>query len=102
MVRAALALDEPSDHVALSEAVISWERTFRRDRRSFCYDNFLSNNTLELLSDMKQQFGDNMRQMGFLPTGDVKAAWENRNANNLSLFKAVVAAALYPNVAKVK
>lgn len=101
-MKSQFSLGEPSDHVALSEAIIGWERTFRRDKRAFCFDNFLSNNTLELLTEMKRQFGDNLRLMGFLPTGDVTSAWENRNASNLSLFKAIVAAALYPNVARVK
>ncbi|XP_041982006.1 ATP-dependent DNA/RNA helicase DHX36-like isoform X2 [Aricia agestis] len=95
-------LGEPSDHIAVSEAIIQWEQCPTRHKRSFAYDNFLSNNTLELLSDMKKQLGDNLKQMGFLNTGDVKSPWENRNSDNLSLFKAIVAAALYPNIATVR
>ncbi|CAG9111961.1 unnamed protein product [Plutella xylostella] len=96
-----LALGEPSDHVAISEAIITWERSGQHSR-TFAYNFFLSNNTLQLLSDMKRQFGDNLKQMGFLPSGDIRAAYENRNAGNISLFKAIVAASLYPSVGTVK
>ncbi|XP_034834976.1 ATP-dependent DNA/RNA helicase DHX36-like [Maniola hyperantus] len=97
-----LALGEPSDHIAISEAIIKWEECGERQRRAFAYENFLSNNTLQLLSEMKNQFGDNLMQMGFLPSGNVKYSYENRNSSNLSLFKAIVAASLYPNIAHVK
>ncbi|GBP76774.1 ATP-dependent RNA helicase DHX36 [Eumeta japonica] len=96
-----LTLGEPSDHVAISEAIISWEN-LREGRHSFAYEYFLSIHTLELLSDMKKQFGDNLKQMGFLPSADIKSKWENRNANNLSLFKAIIAASLYPNIGSVR
>ncbi|KAG7312185.1 hypothetical protein JYU34_001653 [Plutella xylostella] len=95
-----LALGEPSDHVAISEAIITWERSGQHSR-TFAYNFFLSNNTLQLLSDMKRQFGDNLKQMGFLPSGDIRAAYENRNAGNISLFKAIVAASLYPNPVRI-
>lgn len=97
-----LALEEPSDHIAISEAILRWEKCSPTSRRSFAYDNFLSNNTLELLSDMKKQLANDLRQMGFLKQGSIHSAWENRNANNMSLFKAIVAASLYPNVVFVK
>ncbi|CAF4752164.1 unnamed protein product [Pieris macdunnoughi] len=101
-VKRRLAMGEPSDHVAMSEAIMQWESCSYRDRRSFAYDNFLSYNTLELLVDMKKQLGENLTQMGFLSSSDLHAQWENRNWNNMSLFKAIVAAALYPNVAQVR
>ncbi|XP_075980638.1 ATP-dependent DNA/RNA helicase DHX36-like [Anticarsia gemmatalis] len=101
-VKKHFAMGEGSDHVAISEAITQWEMLPRSDKRHFAYDNFLSNNTLELLSDMKKQFGSNLQQMGFLPTGDIFSDWENRNKNNLSLFKAIIAASLYPNIATAK
>ncbi|KAJ0174608.1 hypothetical protein K1T71_009716 [Dendrolimus kikuchii] len=96
------AVGEPSDHVTISQAIIQWEACSNQRKRSFAYENFLSMNTLQLLSEMKMQFGDNLRQMGFLSSGDIKSQWENRNANNLSLFKAIIAASLYPNIGTVK
>ncbi|XP_022125421.2 ATP-dependent DNA/RNA helicase DHX36 [Pieris rapae] len=101
-VKRCLAMGEPSDHVAMSEAIMQWESCSYRDRRSFAFDNFLSNNTLELLIDMKKQLGENLKQMGFLSSSNLQAQWENRNWNNISLFKAIVAASLYPNVAQVR
>ncbi|XP_047032455.1 ATP-dependent DNA/RNA helicase DHX36-like isoform X1 [Helicoverpa zea] len=97
-----LALGEPSDHVAISEAIIQFEqcRSYQ-EKRNFAYENFLAFNTLELLCDMKKQFGDNLKQMGFLQRADVTSDWENRNMNNMSLFKAIIAASLYPNIATV-
>ncbi|CAK1555642.1 unnamed protein product [Leptosia nina] len=100
-VKRTLAMGEPSDHVAISEAVMQWENCSKREQRSFAYENYLSNNTLELLVDMKKQLGHNLKQMGFLSSGDVQSHWENRNWNNLSLFKAIVAASLYPNIGQV-
>lgn len=97
------ALGEGSDHVAISEAIIQWEAIpSQSQKRSFAYTNFLAHNTLELLSDMKKQFGNNLKQMGFLPSGDILSQWENRNKDNMSLFKAVIAASLYPNIATAK
>ena len=101
-VKRELAMGEPSDHVAVSEAILLFEQCNYRKKRSFAYEHFLSYNTIELLTEMKKQLGDNLRQMGFLTTGNIRSSWENRNANNLSLFKAIVAASLYPNIASVK
>ncbi|CAG9788761.1 unnamed protein product [Diatraea saccharalis] len=101
-VKRRLALGEPSDHIAVSEALIQWERCAPYKRRNYAYQNFLSHNTLELLSDMKNQIGDNLKQMGFLSSGRVTSAWENRNTDNLSLFKAIIAASLYPNIATAR
>ncbi|KAJ8715102.1 hypothetical protein PYW08_005083 [Mythimna loreyi] len=102
-VRRTLALGEPSDHVAMSEAIIQFEncRSYH-EKRNYAYENFLAFNTLELLSDMKRQFANNLKQMGFLHNADVTSAWENRNEDNISLFKAIIAASLYPNIATVR
>ncbi|XP_050348028.1 ATP-dependent DNA/RNA helicase DHX36-like [Nymphalis io] len=102
IVKRNMSLGEPSDHIAISEAILEWENRPHSSRRSFAYDNYLSNNTLQLLYDMKKQLGNDLRQMGFLPSGNIRSSWENRNAQNLSLFKAIVAASLYPNIAQVK
>ncbi|VVD01214.1 unnamed protein product [Leptidea sinapis] len=69
------ALGEPSDHMALAEAVMQWEICSDRNKRSFAYDHFLSAHTLHLLVDMKTQLGYNLKCMGFLPSGDVYSSW---------------------------
>lgn len=98
-----LALGEPSDHIAMSEALIQFENCRSQSERChFTREYFLSMSTLSLLSEMKIQFGENLKQMGFLNSGMIKSLWENRNANNLALFKAIVAASLYPNIGTVR
>ncbi|XP_063365463.1 ATP-dependent DNA/RNA helicase DHX36-like [Cydia amplana] len=97
-----LALGEPSDHVAISEAIIQWEQLDRENQSRFAFEHFLSENTLRLLSQMKGQLCGSLRQMGFLASKNVRVSWENRNADNLYIFKAIVAAALYPNIAIVR
>lgn len=96
------ALGEPSDHIAMSEAIIQWERSDDGGKRTFANIYFLSHNNLKLLSAMKKQFANNLKQMGFLDSDDIESEWENRNHDNLSLFKALIAASLYPNVATVR
>ncbi|KAG6443234.1 ATP-dependent DNA/RNA helicase DHX36 [Manduca sexta] len=100
--RRCFAQGEPSDHIAVSEAIINWEMCSYKGRNNFAYDNFLSKSTLEMLTEMKKQLGENLKQMGFLNSGNIKSQWENRNSENFSLFKAIVAASLYPNIATVK
>ncbi|XP_047992891.1 ATP-dependent DNA/RNA helicase DHX36-like [Leguminivora glycinivorella] len=97
-----LALGEPSDHVAISEGIIQWEQLDRENQSQFAQEHFLSENTLKLLSQMKCQLCGNLRRMGFLASKNVRLSWENRNADNLYIFKAIVAAALYPNIAIVR
>lgn len=87
----------------MSEALMQWDRCESYSEQSlFAQNYFLSMNTLKLLSDMKKQFGENLKQMGFLQSGKVNSIWENRNVDNLALFKAIVAASLYPNIATVR
>ncbi|XP_069705785.1 ATP-dependent DNA/RNA helicase DHX36 [Periplaneta americana] len=92
-----------SDHLVLAEALRQWENAeqMRRDRE-FCWDYFLSANTLKLLRDMKGQFAEHLYEMKFLSSRDPKAEDSNINSHNLSLVKAVICAGLYPNVAIVK
>ncbi|XP_063626042.1 ATP-dependent DNA/RNA helicase DHX36-like [Cydia splendana] len=101
-VKRKLALGEPSDHVAISEAIIQWEQLDRENQSRFAHEHFLSENTLKLISQMKGQLCGNLRQMGFLASKNVRVSWENRNADNLYIFKAIVAAAVYPNIAIVR
>ncbi|KAL4703549.1 hypothetical protein ACJJTC_010169 [Scirpophaga incertulas] len=101
-VKRKLARGEPSDQIAMSEAILQWERCAPHRRHDFSYANFLSSSTIELLSDMKKQIGNNLAQMGFLSSGSLTSTWENRNSENLSLFKAIIAASLYPKIGTAK
>lgn len=102
-VKQVLSQGEPSDHVAMSEAIIGFEQYHAyTEKRFFAQEYFLAYNTIALLSEMKRQFGHYLKKMGFLKSSNVKLEWVNRNTDNLSLFKAIVAASLYPNIATVR
>nr|CAD7589117.1 unnamed protein product [Timema genevievae] len=92
-----------SDHLVIAEAVKLWERAKNHGHsRDFCWDYFLSQNTMNLLKDMKEQFARYLYDMNFLSEQDVKAPTANVNSNNLSLVKAIICAGLYPNIAIIK
>ncbi|CAG2198955.1 DHX36 [Mytilus edulis] len=79
-----------------------WERSKARGNdRQYCYDNFLSGNTLKLLADMKRQFAELLHDLGFVANRDPRDKEVNINSDNIGLVKAVICAGLYPNVAKL-
>jgi ATP-dependent RNA helicase DHX36 len=56
-----------SDHIALLKAFESWQEAKRAGReRNFCWENFLSSNTLQMMDDMRRQFQDLLSDIGFL------------------------------------
>lgn len=104
-VRRRISNGSQSDHIMLINAFQGWERAKARgwqESRHYCYDNFLSENTLKLLSDMKRQFADLLRDIGFVPSNNPKDPAVNIHSDNLGLVKAVICAGLYPNVAKIE
>lgn len=55
-----------SDHVALLKAFEGWQEAKRAGReRNFCWENFLSSNTLQMMDDMRRQFQDLLSDIGF-------------------------------------
>lgn len=56
-----------SDHIALLKAFESWQEAKRAGReRNFCWENYLSSNTLQMMEDMRRQFQDLLSDIGFL------------------------------------
>lgn len=56
-----------SDHVALLKAFEGWKDAKRNGaERSFCWDNFLSPVTLQMMDDMRMQFLDLLSDIGFV------------------------------------
>ncbi|KAK0172162.1 hypothetical protein PV328_005512 [Microctonus aethiopoides] len=95
-----LGLGHFSDHIALAEALRRFEASSSyREAHRFCSDNFLSWNTLKLLSEMKQQFAKHLCEMKFLDSDNPSDKRSNRNSNNVALIKAIVCAGLFPNIA---
>ncbi|XP_034188287.1 ATP-dependent DNA/RNA helicase DHX36 [Osmia lignaria lignaria] len=95
--------EQYSDHIALAEALTRFESSYRRGNAGyFCRNYFLSFSTLKLLSEMKSQFAQHLYEMKFLNSQNPSDPNANRNSHNITLVKAIVCAALYPNVAVIR
>lgn len=95
-----LDLNQFSDHIVLSEALIRFGK--ERQPGKFCESYFLSFNTLKLLLAMKRQFCCYLLDLKFLLNRDSRSEFSNINSNNIVLIKAIVCASLYPNMAKLR
>lgn len=93
-----LSNGQQSDHLLFYEALSQFEELDHYERKQFCWEYFLSQNTLNLLSGMKKQFMEYLYELNFVPNTDPKCRECNKNSDNLSLIKAVICAGLYPNV----
>lgn len=93
-----LSNGQQSDHLLFAEALKQFEQLDNYERRHFCWEYFLSQNTLNLLSNMKKQFMEYLYELNFVPNTDPHCRECNKNSNNLSLIKAIICAGLYPNV----
>ncbi|XP_030622208.1 ATP-dependent DNA/RNA helicase DHX36 [Chanos chanos] len=102
--RKILSKNSRSDHLTVVNAFWAWEDAKRRGcrcEREYCWDNFLSANTLEMLHNMKRQFGEHLFAAGFVSSQNPKDPSSNINSENEKLIKAVIVAGLYPKVAKI-
>ena len=101
-----------SDHLAVLEAHQRWEKEVKQNGKGagyrFCERHFLSERTLQGMSDMAGQFWDNLVSLGMLPNlkalpyseRDQAREGANRYSDNTELLKAVLCAGLFPNVVK--
>ncbi|XP_044272686.1 ATP-dependent DNA/RNA helicase DHX36 [Tribolium madens] len=87
-----------SDHLLFHEALKGFEESGSSSRQ-FCWNYFLSHQTLKQLQDMKKQYMEYLYEMNFVPNSNPKCPECNLNSNNLSLIKAIICAGLYPNIA---
>lgn len=56
-----------SDHIALLKAFEGWKEAKRSGKeRAFCWENFLSPVTLQMMDDMRMQFLDLLSDIGFV------------------------------------
>ncbi|KAG5463106.1 MAG: hypothetical protein BJ554DRAFT_1712 [Olpidium bornovanus] len=107
-----------SDLLTAAAAYDAWDRirktVSRSELRQFCESrllgfsqNFLSTQTLFEIYDLRRQYLDLLRDLGFAPwksQGQAKDDEDRLNANaaNLKLVKAAICAGLYPNVARIQ
>lgn len=102
-----------SDLLTYVKAFNAW-REVRESRRGyaaeneFCAKSFLARKTLITISDGRKQLADALADAGFGLPGIAKSerGWErdpavNQYSDNVRVVKAVVCAALYPNVARI-
>eukprot|EP00850_Spirogloea_muscicola_P021523 SM000252S09075 [mRNA] locus=s252:79854:86589:- [translate_table: standard] len=96
------SLGTRSDHVALLQAYDGWMRAKRQgNERSYCWDNFLSQPALQMISTMRLQFFDLLSDIGFVDR--VAGIQEyNRLGTDLEAVRAVLVAGLFPSVAQIK
>lgn len=102
--RKTLSRNSKSDHLTVVNALWGWEDAKRqggRYEREYCWDNFLSANTLQMLQNMKGQFAEHLLAAGFVNSKNPKDPSSNINSENEKLIKAVIVAGLYPKVAKI-
>ncbi|XP_061575477.1 ATP-dependent DNA/RNA helicase DHX36 [Cololabis saira] len=105
MRRRVLSRNSKSDHLTIVNAFQGWEEAKQRGarfERDFCWDNFLSANTLQMLRNMKSQFAEHLVHAGFVSSKDPKDSKSNVNSDNEKLIKAVIVAGLYPKVAMIR
>lgn len=50
------------------------------DKSTYCYDNFLSNSTMSMISKMKGQFADLLYELKFIASPDVRDELANQNS----------------------
>uniref|UniRef100_A0A665TY72 ATP-dependent DNA/RNA helicase DHX36 n=1 Tax=Echeneis naucrates TaxID=173247 RepID=A0A665TY72_ECHNA len=105
MRRKALSRNSKSDHLTIVNAFQGWEDAKKRGawyEKDYCWDNFLSANTLQMLHNMKGQFAEHLMNTGFVSSKDPKDPKSNVNSDNEKLIKAVIVAGLYPKVAMIR
>ncbi|MED6257929.1 ATP-dependent DNA/RNA helicase dhx36, partial [Ataeniobius toweri] len=105
MRRRTLSRNSKSDHLTIVYAFKGWEEAKQRGaryEREYCWDNFLSANTLQMLHNMKGQFAEHLMHAGFVSSKDPKDPKSNVNSDNEKLIKAVIVAGLYPKVAMIR
>lgn len=100
--RKRLSENSKSDHIMLINAFRGWERSQAMgDSHRYCWENFLSQNTLKMLKDMKRQLAELLHDIGFVSSKNPKDEASNINSGKWSMIRAVLCAGLYPNVAQV-
>ncbi|KAJ2999407.1 hypothetical protein HDV02_003025 [Globomyces sp. JEL0801] len=89
-----------SDHLMACKAYKEWsELPGKGSKYSFCEKNFLSMTTLQSIHDLRKQFKDILKDLGYIKISDLELL--NSNSENEKVVKAVLLAGLYPNIASI-
>eukprot|EP00850_Spirogloea_muscicola_P002132 SM000008S22221 [mRNA] locus=s8:500482:508252:+ [translate_table: standard] len=98
-VRGMFGAQNNSDHMALVRAFDGWTAAVRSGQGgTYCWDNFLSMRTLQMMCKLRSQLVDTLAGMGFIDdvAGSVGA---NKNSGDSELVKGIICGGLFPNVA---
>jgi ATP-dependent RNA helicase DHX36 len=113
-----------SDHIAILNAYDEWQKARSHGHgKDFCWHNFLSGNTLEMIQDMRYQFLDTLEEAGFLVIEKKNNNEDNSNnmrslsrskhmalqslsqnahqRGSLDLIKAIICSGTFPNVVTI-
>uniref|UniRef100_A0A2P2JPR1 RNA helicase n=3 Tax=Rhizophora mucronata TaxID=61149 RepID=A0A2P2JPR1_RHIMU len=94
--------DSCSDHIALVKAFQGYkEAKQNRREKAFCWENFLSPVTLQMMEDMRNQFLNLLYDIGFVDKSRVASTY-NQYSQDLEMVSAILCAGLYPNVVQCK
>ncbi|GER38863.1 RNA helicase family protein [Striga asiatica] len=94
----AFAGDSCSDHIALLKAFEGWkDAKGNRRERAFCWENFLSPTSMQMMADMRMQFLDLLEGIGIVN----KSLGPEVN-DDLEMVCAILCAGLYPKVVQCK
>lgn len=78
---------------------------YNKDEDIFCKTNFLSSNSMKLIDQMRAQFLDLLKGIGFVSRDvnirNVKDCDENSNGSNVKMIKCALCAGLSPNILMV-
>jgi ATP-dependent RNA helicase DHX36 len=100
--RRRFAGDSRSDHIALLKAFEGWQAAKREGReRNYCWENFLSVSTLQMMEDMRRQFLDLLSDIGFIDKSRGPQSF-NQYSQDLEMVRAVLCAGLFPSVVQCK
>jgi len=69
--------------------------------RSWCSDNFLSYQTLNDISSNRTQYLTSLRDLSFIPSHLSSSNSLNKNNNNTSLLRCLIAGAFNPQIARI-
>ncbi|KAI5062460.1 hypothetical protein GOP47_0022999 [Adiantum capillus-veneris] len=91
-----------SDHIAILRAFEGWQMAKHDGRdRQYCWQNYLSSATLNLMEEMRLQFLDLLSDIGFYNRSRGVQLY-NRFSSNLDMVRAVLCAGLFPSIAQCK
>ena len=106
----ALAGGQRSDHAALLNAFTGWRQAERCGQgAAFCWEHFLSNSTLRMAADIREQFRGLLSGAGLLSDdghgggggGGRGRDDDNRHSERWGVVSACLVAGLFPNIVRV-